>query len=38
MLQDDMIARYYGAKPGDIFMIERASEISGFSISFRLIV
>lgn len=38
MLVTDPIARYYNAKIGDIFEIERYSGISGYSISYRIVI
>jgi DNA-directed RNA polymerase subunit H (RpoH/RPB5) len=35
---NDPIARYYYAKVGDIFRIERPSITSGFAISYRIVV
>lgn len=34
---DDPISRYYNAKPGDIFRIERPSEKSGYTVAYRLV-
>ena len=38
MLSTDVIARYFNAKPGDIFRIKRPSTFSGESFHYRLVV
>lgn len=38
MLSTDAIARYFNAKPGDIFRIKRPSTFSGESFHYRLVV
>jgi DNA-directed RNA polymerase subunit H (RpoH/RPB5) len=38
MLSTDPIARYFNAKPGDIFRIKRPSTFSGESFHYRLVV
>jgi DNA-directed RNA polymerase subunit H (RpoH/RPB5) len=38
IFMNDPIARYYYAKVGDIFRIERPSIVSGFAISYRIVV
>lgn len=38
MLKTDVIARYYNAKPGDIFRIIRPSAYSGLGFSYRYVV
>ena len=38
MLKTDAIARYYNAKPGDIFRIIRPSAYSGLGFSYRQVV
>jgi len=37
MLSTDAVARYYNAKPGDIFRIKRPSTFSGESFHYRLV-
>jgi DNA-directed RNA polymerase I, II, and III subunit RPABC1 len=37
MLTTDFVARYFGAKPGDIFKILRPSPSAGFYVSFRVV-
>jgi DNA-directed RNA polymerase subunit H (RpoH/RPB5) len=34
----DMMSRYYGAKPGDIFRITRNNITSGYGIAYRLVL
>ena len=38
MLSTDAVARYFNAKPGDIFRIKRPSTFSGESFHYRLVV
>lgn len=38
MLSTDPVARYFNAKPGDIFRIKRPSTFSGESFHYRLVV
>ena len=38
ILQTDPIARYYNAKPSQIFRIIRPSEVTGDTVSYRLVI
>ncbi|KAM0688305.1 hypothetical protein COBT_000444 [Conglomerata obtusa] len=38
ILKTDPVARYFGAKRGDVFEIQRKSETAGISLYFRLVV
>ncbi len=37
ILTTDFVCRYYGAKPGDIFRIQRPSPSTGFTIAYRVV-
>lgn len=37
ILTTDFVTRYYGAKPGDIFKIERPSPSTGITVAYRIV-